>query len=313
MKVHLVKKLYGGLFNINKLKLRLLSVAGESDLEELASTTPDNQEESQYNLDELREKFKSFYIRDPAVILVGSCATQGNGKDVDIVVRGNDLSEDLKEAISFRLFRQFSSELGIPYEHVANDLHLIFNEYGAYTDYLPLYRLKMERIEDEDVHKMGRKRIKNIDSDDDRWIIAGYASIDNIDFHNEEVPIQSIKQAWDMLKERGPEFWNIMFNHTSTQVGQILLEYENLKTGVDEHGLFIIVELIKDLETSKKIWEKICNEKINAFSIKIEVLESHDVCKYPASECWTIIDECNLIEISIVDDPANDEARFEVI
>jgi phage head maturation protease len=69
-----------------------------------------------------------------------------------------------------------------------------------------------------------------------------------------------------------------MLVHKNIQVGKILPGYNEVKTHVDEQGLFIVAEIRNDLEIANKLWECILNGDLNSFSIAGEVLLSHDEC-----------------------------------
>ena len=60
-------------------------------------------------LKDILPNIKSISLRKPFAMIVGSMATQGkSNNDIDIVVRGEDLSDKVKESINFRLYRFFT-------------------------------------------------------------------------------------------------------------------------------------------------------------------------------------------------------------
>jgi len=75
---------------------------------------------------------------------------------------------------------------------------------------------------------------------DEKRIIAGYASIEQIDKQNEIIPVEVLKDAWERCYEDGKIRLHLM--HTNIPVGEIIDEYEDSegvvhKTGVDDTGL----------------------------------------------------------------------------
>lgn len=149
-------------------------------------------------------------------------------------------------------------------------------------------------------------------SEDSEVVIAGYASVEGIDLHGDVIPIETLTDMLSKFLKAGEKYWNINLEHSSTQVGVMIKEYGKLRTEVDDRGLFILCKLRTDLESSKLVKEEILKGLYNSFSVKVEVINSVEVCSKDKT-CYTKLTDCNLIEVSIVKNPANPEARFIVV
>jgi len=152
--------------------------------------------------------------------------------------------------------------------------------------------------------------IKIIDKSDSRKIIAGYASLAVIDTENEYIPVKVLQEGLNTLM-KDESYSNIMIVHKNIQIGKILKEYEELKTHVDDKGLFIVAEIRDDLEIAKATWIKIEEGEIRGFSIGGEIIEDHEECGDDG--CIKVIDKINLFEISVCSNPVNKDSGFEII
>jgi len=301
---------------LDKDKVIFLSEEGES---EYASTPPSGRGDGSLiiNKDEVISKAKSISLRKPMVMIVGSVATQGSSdNDIDIVVRGEDLSEKVKEAISFRLYRLFTGILGCEYDDIRKYVHIHYNNVGSYTTYIPLYELVLRPCTDMHTIQMStipfnlKGNITILAKSKKDRIIAGYASVIEIDQENQIIPKEALKDGIEKLLKNS-EYANLMLVHQNIQIGQILSEYGDLKTHVDEKGLFIVAKIRSDLQTANEVWKSIEKHELNGFSIAAEVLLDHEECD--KSKCWTVVDKINIFEISVCDKPVNVKSGFVII
>jgi len=144
----------------------------------------------------------------------------------------------------------------------------------------------------------------------DEFIIAGYASVDIIDLAHEEIPLTTLKDMIDRFMVAGYEV--ISYEHeTPYPVGRVIKNYGEYKTQVDDIGLFIVAEIRGDTETGKRARAQIEGGEYASFSVHIEVLDSQEVCE--KKQCYTRITKANLLEISVVKEPANQASHFKVI
>jgi hypothetical protein len=150
--------------------------------------------------------------------------------------------------------------------------------------------------------------------DEDKIIIAGYASVEVIDSQGELIPLPVLKDAWEKFKAN-KYFATGSLMHTNIPVIRILDEYKDSKgqvwkSGVDDTGLFIVAEVRNDIEKGKQTIELIKIGQLTGFSIAGEALASSTVCE---GKCYTRIDKMELHEIAVVDRPANQPSVFTIV
>jgi len=147
----------------------------------------------------------------------------------------------------------------------------------------------------------------------DEFVIAGYASVDVIDRTNEEIPLGVLRDMINRFMHAGEGGYKVVaFEHeTPYPVGRVIEYYGSYKTEVDSVGLFIVAEIRGDTETGKLMRQKIANNEFASFSVHIEVLDSEEVCEQ--KQCYTRITKANLLEISVVKEPANQASHFKVV
>ncbi|MCK4258093.1 MAG: HK97 family phage prohead protease [Halanaerobiales bacterium] len=262
-------------------------------------------ENAKFELDDVKSCFsKSALIRN-FIYLVGGVAIHGKGSDVDIVIAGEDLSENQKEAVLFRLYRAFGDYFNIPYDETPNHLHITFNNTGVYTNNIKLYDLAIVPSGDKEVHEMsGITLVKSTDEN----ICFGYASVPVEDLEGDEITYDALNNMFEEMKSTPTKFLNVMNEHEGVQVGELLLEWNNLKTHVDKKGFFIIVKLRKDLNMALRAWEGILKGEIRNFSIHIEYPLPIEECTQKVcvdGRCWRKITKVRFVEVSFTSLPAN--------
>ena len=143
-------------------------------------------------------------------------------------------------------------------------------------------------------------------------IIAGYANLAVVDSQNQLIPTETLKAGIETLMT-DLSYANLMLFHKNIQVGKILPEWGELKTHVDNKGLFIVAEIRDDTEIATDIWNQIVDGEINGFSIGCEVIDSHDKCDLEGKNCIEILDKINIFEVSLTNFPANEMSGFVVV
>ena len=263
-------------------------------------------EKGESKLSEVEVSFKAMeslpdiYIDDSIII---------SPEPNSFVICRSDLPDQLIDDIEFKILKSLSDNLNKDFETISKSVDFKTIEKNDYINYYPIYRLKLERIPDAEIVKM--QELTKFE-ENNKWIIAGYASVDMIDSVGDEIPLSALNDATKRFLTQKKAL-NLMLEHSSTQIGYILSRYKSLETKVDDRGLFIVAEIRKDLETSKEIWQKIKSQELNSFSVKVEVLKQpRKVCKEDGV-CWNILEKINLVEISVVKNPANSKSTFEVV
>jgi len=123
--------------------------------------------------------------------------------------------------------------------------------------------------------------------DKDRRTVSGYASTPTLDLDGEIVSLDAVKKAL-------PGYWewrNIREMHTSSAVGVAK------EANVDGTGLFLTAKIVDD-----DAWQKCLEQVYKGFSIGGKKL----------AKTGNTITDIDLVEISVVDRPANPDCRFSV-
>jgi len=288
---------------------------------EYAPTPPSGRGEksSLIKKENILKNIKNISLRKPFAMIVGSVATEGfSNNDIDIVVRGEDLSDKVKEAVDFRIYRLFTHILGCEYDDIKKYVHIHYNNTGSYTSYIPIFELNLVPIENMDVINMSRNIKLNLKgnlrvinkANSKRRIIAGYANVAIIDKDNQFISTEVLKKGLKTLLD-DPHYANLMLVHQNVQIGKILEGFGKYKTHVDDKGLFVVAEVRKDIKTADEVWEEILNKNISGFSIGCEVLLSHEECD--DKTCVEHLDEINIVEVSVCNEPVNPKSGFIVI
>ncbi|UYL64827.1 MAG: hypothetical protein QIT35_gp31 [Methanophagales virus PBV299] len=262
-----------------------------------------------FKLEDVLECFSKPALVRELIYLVGGTVIRGEGNDVDLVIRGRDLPPTLMEAILFRLFRGFSAYFNISYDETPKYLHITINNEGPYTDYVPLYSLALVPRSPAQVFKMSCGT-QILAKSDKKLIIGGYAATPRIDLTNERISRKALESIFKSFKETPKEFRNLMWEHSSTQIGIILDEYEEKETKLDENGWYIIGELRRDIPLVRALSQKIVQQPEEfGFSVKIGV--PHEEIKHVCMEdtCFTEIEDAYFIEVSVTANPANPSTK----
>ena len=141
-------------------------------------------------------------------------------------------------------------------------------------------------------------------------IIAGYANVAVVDKQDQLIPIDTLRKGMESLL-KDPHYANLMLVHKNIQVGKIIPSFKGYHTRVDDKGLFIVCEIRSDTEIANEVWNSILVGEYGAFSIGCEVILSHEECN--TDKCITILDDINIFEVSICQNPVNQESGFVIL
>lgn len=275
--------------------IQLTERAEKEQLEEFVS------DKKNYKYEEVISNLNSFFINDLGY-LTGAIVNQGEGDYVELTMRDDGLSDNMKEVISDRLYRQFGGIYDMPYEETPEHLHINWNN-ETNTDNALVYRIKMEKVDNPIVVQMNK--ITVIEKSKKR-IIAGYASVVEVDDENQVITKEALKDALPRFM-KSKEYRNIMLEHEAIPVGKVIDNYGEYKTHVDDKGLYIVVEVRQDLMIAEEMWKRILAGDVKGFSIHGEVLNSHK------DKGILFVDKLNFYEITICKTPVNTSSGFEVI
>jgi len=175
-----------------------------------------------------------------------------------------------------------------------------------------LYELKPKTIIDKEQYKLDLKgKINYIQKGEGRRIIAGYASVAVADKEDQLIPIETLKKGIETLL-KDPHYANLMLIHKNIQIGKIIESYKDYTTRVDDKGLFCVCEIRQDTKIANEIWQDILDGVYTGFSIGCEVIgEPTQQCD--GDKCVTVLDNINIMEVSVCSSPINTDSGFIVI
>lgn len=105
-------------------------------------------------LDEILPYFKDFYTSKPFIYLVGGLCNhpkKGTRGDIDILIREQKPRGNERMPLLFRIYRMFPKELWHRIQILWSD-----DDFGPFTNYIPLYNNLLERSPDKDIILMSK-------------------------------------------------------------------------------------------------------------------------------------------------------------
>lgn len=145
-------------------------------------------------------------------------------------------------------------------------------------------------------------------------VIGGYASLNTVDKESHILTLNALKNATAKFLSNS-NFCNLMYEHSSIQIGQIVPEYnvngKTYTTHVDEKGLFVVGILRTDSDKVNEVRKLIKSKELGAFSIRgkasnvTPIIENGIVC--------LSIDELELLEVTACKNGKHPDAGFEVL
>jgi len=121
----------------------------------------------------------------------------------------------------------------------------------------------------------GREVFRVLKAQGNRRVVAQYVHVEGVDLANDVIPNHRVKEALEDLKARDPRYHNVMWRHTSYQIGHPLWSFTDEegvqhKTEVDEYGLWGITEIRNDgYVTADKMWSDILAGKSMGASVGV--------------------------------------------
>jgi len=136
--------------------------------------------------------------------------------------------------------------------------------------------------------------------DEEKRTVSGFASLDNIDRHGDIVTSEASQKAFDRF--RG----NLREMHQPVAVGKVLSfkqqEFYDKESGKTYKGVFVTTYVSRGAQNT---WEKVLDGTLTGFSIGGNVLESSDEYDKNIDKSVRKINDYELYELSLVDNPAN--------
>jgi hypothetical protein len=141
--------------------------------------------------------------------------------------------------------------------------------------------------------------------DKERRIVSGFASLDNVDKQDDIVTAEASMQAF--AKFRG----NIREMHQPVAVGKMVDfkedKYFDPETKKFYKGVFVSAYVSKGAQDT---WEKVLDGTLTGFSIGGRMNKWDDAYDEKADKTIRVIKEYDLVELSLVDSPANQFANI---
>ena len=139
--------------------------------------------------------------------------------------------------------------------------------------------------------------------DEEQRIIEGYATTETVDREGEVVTRKAIQEALEEYKA----FPTIRYMHERRPIGRAI----DMK--LDHRGLYVKAKIFKGPKDSEEAWSLIKQGGLMAFSIGGRVLEARSVFDKTLNRHIRKITKMQLLEISLVDIPANPETLIQVL
>jgi chaperonin cofactor prefoldin len=140
---------------------------------------------------------------------------------------------------------------------------------------------------------------------EEKRLVSGFASLDNPDSQSDIVLAAASTRAFSRF--RG----NIREMHQPVAVGKMVdfreESFVDPKTGTTHKGVFVTVYVSKGAQST---WEKVLDGTLTGFSIGGNVLDADTEFDKAAGKSVRIIKDYELVELSLVDNPANQLANI---
>jgi uncharacterized protein YoxC len=140
--------------------------------------------------------------------------------------------------------------------------------------------------------------------DQERRIVSGFATLDNIDKQNDIVTTEASLEAFKKFKG------NIREMHSPLAVGKMVNfredKYFDPQTKNFYKGVYVSAYISKGAQDT---WEKVLDGTLTGFSIGGNITKSDDSFDEKLDKAVRIIKEYELFELSLVDNPANQFAN----
>ena len=131
--------------------------------------------------------------------------------------------------------------------------------------------------------------------------VSGFATLDNVDQTGDVVTAEASLKAFENF--RG----NIREMHGSNAVGKMVSfkpeTYYDAKSGEFYHGVYVDAYISKGAQDT---WEKVLDGTLSGFSIGGKIIESDNEVNKSTGQSIRFIKDYSLMELSVVDSPANE-------
>ena len=140
--------------------------------------------------------------------------------------------------------------------------------------------------------------------DQERRIVSGFATLDNVDRQGDIVPSDASVKAFEQF--RG----NVREMHQQVAVGKVVSFKEDKYFDTEEkkfyNGVYVSAYVSKGAQDT---WEKVLDGTLTGFSIGGNIKDYEDVYSEDMDKSIRVIKDYELYELSLVDSPANQFAN----
>lgn len=141
--------------------------------------------------------------------------------------------------------------------------------------------------------------------DQERRIVSGFATMDNVDRHGDIITAEASKKAFSSFKG------NVRLMHQPIPAGKLVSfkeqTYYDNETGKTYNGVVVDAYISKG---AQNIWEMVLDGTLTSFSIGGRIKKSDTVFDKEVDSSVRVITDYELQELSLVDSPANQFANI---
>lgn len=143
--------------------------------------------------------------------------------------------------------------------------------------------------------------------DKNKRTVSGFATLDNVDTQGDMVKAEASKKAFDRSRRNLREM-----HRKDSAVGRVVDfredEYFDKKTNNLYRGMYVTARVSEGAEDT---WKKVLDGTLQGFSIGGEILDATNEFSKDAGTQVRVINDYDLTELSLVDNPANPLANIE--
>lgn len=180
------------------------------------------------------------------------------------------------------------------------------NKTNKLKDYIIIITMKeisKAHFESDDSNIRFTMPIAKVDAE--RRIVSGFATLDNIDRQGDKLLAEASREAFENF--RG----NVRLMHQPIPAGKLISFKENTfydpKTKKTYSGVFVDAYISKGAEN---IWQMVVDGTLTGFSIGGRILDSEPMTDDETQESIRLVKKYELMELSLVDSPANQFANI---
>lgn len=144
--------------------------------------------------------------------------------------------------------------------------------------------------------------------DKENRLVYGFATLDNVDRQGDRILPEANIKAFNKSRR------NLREMHGNIAAGKVVdfgeQEFVDPASGEKYRGVFVKAYVSKGAQST---WEKVLDETLTGFSIGGHIIEAEPVFDKAANKSVRIIKDYDLVELSLVDNPANQFANIFMV